>query len=570
MPDRGEKARQGAEALLRARLELSERAHTGSMDQVLQLTVDEVEDLTGSRIGFMHFLEEDQRTLSLQSWSSRTLAGMCSAEGEGMHYPVDQAGVWCDCIRQRRAVIHNDYAALEHRRGMPPGHAEVIRELVVPVFRGEQIVAILGVGNKPSDYDEDDVEVVSQLANLAWDIVLHKRSEEALRQSERDLARAQQVAHVGSWKLDLLHDRLSWSDEIYRIFGLEPRQFGATLEDFLERVHPDDRPGVEAAYRSAVDQGTRYEIVHRVVRPDGEVRVVQERSEEERDEEGRAVRSLGTILDITELAETQERLRRLNEELEQRVRERTAELEASRAELMQLNEQKSEFLGMAAHELRNPLAVIQGFASVLEQRYLGPLVPEQIDVLRRIRASSDYMLKLVNDLLDVTKIEAGRLELRRAPEDLRDVVRDAVEASQPLGRPKNVSVELAPGERLAPVPVDRTRLAQVLNNLLHNAIKHSHPGSTVEVSVERGDRDAVLCVADHGRGIRPEVMAKLFRPFGTDGAPGTGGEQATGLGLAIARQMVEAHGGRIWAESKPGAGSRFFVALPLDGAAGAS
>jgi PAS domain S-box-containing protein len=170
--------------LLQARLRLAQFTLSHSMEELLQATLDEVETLTGSAIGFYHFIEGDQKTLSLQAWSTNTLLKMCSAEGEGRHYGVENAGVWVDCIHERRPVIHNDYPALKHRKGLPRGHADIVRELVVPVFRGDRIVAVVGVGNKPHEYDDGDVETVSYLADLAWDLVERKRAEEALLESE--------------------------------------------------------------------------------------------------------------------------------------------------------------------------------------------------------------------------------------------------------------------------------------------------------------------------------------------------------------------------------------------------
>lgn len=559
-----------AERLLDARLRLAERAQKGSLDDVLTFALDEAERLTGGTVGFFHFLDNDGVTLSLQSWSTNTIARMCSAEGKGQHYPLDRAGVWVDCVRLDRPVIHNDYASLAERRGLPPGHAPIVRELLVPVRRGGRIVAILGTGNKPTPYDDQDLEAVSLLANLAWDVVLHKRADEALEQQKRDLAKAQAVAHVGSWQLDLRENRLTWSDEVYRIFGREPGAFDATLEAFTECIHPEDRERVLSSYRRALATGERYELVHRVVRPDGEVRVVRERSEEIRDERGEAIRSLGTVLDLTELAAAQEELRALNASLEERVRERTAELEASHAELARMNEQKNRLLGMAAHDLRNPLTAVQAFAELLEANTLGPLAPRQREVVGRIRAASGHMLTLVNDLLDLSKIEAGRLELRRVPQDLVAVTREAVATCQLLASPKRITIELVADDAIPSVSLDRTRIDQVLSNLIGNAVKFSYPGSSVEVSVQRRDAEAQLCVRDRGRGIAPARVSSLFRAFSTDGAPGTGGERSTGLGLAIARRMVEAHGGRIWVTSEPGAGSCFYVALPIDDDRGGS
>jgi len=177
--------RKRSEAIWQARARLAEFASTHSLGELLTATLDEVEALTDSRIGFYHFLEADQHTLSLQAWSTRTVRESCTAQGFDRHYDVSRAGIWVDCIRERRPVIHNDYAAAPGRQGMPDGHAAVTREVVVPVFRGDQIVAVLGVGNKPWPYGDEDVRVVSLLADLAWDIAERKQAEARLRESEQ-------------------------------------------------------------------------------------------------------------------------------------------------------------------------------------------------------------------------------------------------------------------------------------------------------------------------------------------------------------------------------------------------
>jgi len=163
-----------------ARMRLMEFAAEHSMNELLTATLDEVGNLTESPIGFYHFLEADQKTLSLQTWSTRTQREYCKAEGAGRHYNVDDAGIWVEAVHLRRPVIHNDYARQENKRGLPPGHAALLREMVVPVFRKGLIVAILGVGNKPTPYTDEDMQAVSLLADLAWDFAESKRLEAEL------------------------------------------------------------------------------------------------------------------------------------------------------------------------------------------------------------------------------------------------------------------------------------------------------------------------------------------------------------------------------------------------------
>ena len=157
---------------------LLEMVESHSIEKLLQLTLDKAEELTESSIGFFHFVDEDQISLSLQAWSTNTKKNMCTAEVEDRHYALDSAGVWADAARERKAMIHNDYAAVKDRKGMPEGHAEVKREVVVPVLRGDKVVAILGVGNKQTAYDEHDIKWVGMVADIAWDIVAKKLGDE--------------------------------------------------------------------------------------------------------------------------------------------------------------------------------------------------------------------------------------------------------------------------------------------------------------------------------------------------------------------------------------------------------
>jgi diguanylate cyclase (GGDEF)-like protein/PAS domain S-box-containing protein len=185
--------RKRGEEVIRLRLRLVEYATTHSLSELMQNALDEIGELTDSPIGFYHFVDEDQQSLSLQAWSTRTSGEYYQTEGQGMHYPIEEASVWADCVSQQKPVIHNDYAALPHREGMPEGHAEVVRELVVPTIRDNRVVAILGVGNKPANYNDQDTELVSYIADLVWSIVEQKKAEEQIRQLNARLERLAMV-----------------------------------------------------------------------------------------------------------------------------------------------------------------------------------------------------------------------------------------------------------------------------------------------------------------------------------------------------------------------------------------
>jgi two-component system cell cycle sensor histidine kinase/response regulator CckA len=218
-----------------ARLRLLELAPGSSLKALLVATLDLAEELTGSQIGFFHFVDDDLASLRLQAWSTNTVARMCTAEGEGSHYPIDKAGVWADCIRTGKPVVHNDYPSLPGRKGMPEGHAAVARELTVPVVRAGRVVAALGVGNKATDYDDRDVADVLTLADLAWDIAARKRAEEQLARSEAKY-RALFESMMDGLVVTDMDGRIIDSNETYR------RMLGYTTDELRSRTYRELTP----------------------------------------------------------------------------------------------------------------------------------------------------------------------------------------------------------------------------------------------------------------------------------------------------------------------------------------
>ena len=241
-----------------------------------------------------------------------------------------------------------------------------------------------------------------------------------------------------------------------------------------------------------------------------------------------------------------------------------AEIAEKNAELRQLNEVKNQLLGMAAHDLRNPLSVVSAASQFLLDDASRAL-PEakRTDFMRRINASSEFMLKLIDDLLDVAKIESGKLDLELKDEDLCALIDENLVMNQMLAERKGIRLDFAHECGVPRFRFDRGKVEQVLNNLISNALKFSQSGTAVTVTASRVNGSAVVSVRDHGQGIPPEELDKLFKPFSKTSVRSTAGERSTGLGLAIAHKIVEGHHGCIWAESEVGKGSTFSFSLPV-------
>ena len=242
----------------------------------------------------------------------------------------------------------------------------------------------------------------------------------------------------------------------------------------------------------------------------------------------------------------------------------TRQYQKANSELTKLNQQKNHFLGVAAHDLRNPLASILAYCDFLLED-IDQTNDEQIRFVQIIQNSSHYMLGLLEKLLDIARIEAGKLKLEMQPTALDLLIRNNLDINRPLAQKKGIALQFHSHESVPPLRLDPMKIEQVLNNLLSNAIKFSHSGSTIRVELFRTGDCATVAVHDQGIGIATKDLAQLFQPFTTLNARGTAGETTTGLGLAIVQKIITGHQGRIWVESHEGRGTSFFFSLPLTG-----
>jgi PAS domain S-box-containing protein len=370
------------------------------------------------------------------------------------------------------------------------------------------------------------------------DITERKQAEQALRERQADLNRAQAVAQTGSWRLDVRRNELHWSDEVHRIFGI-PDGTALTYETFLAAIHPDDRDFVDKSWKAAL-RGEPYDVEHRIV-VGNKVKWVRERANLEFDKQGGLLGGFGTVQDITERKQAEEELRQAKEAAEA----------ANRA--------KSEFLANMSHEIRTPM---HGITGMTELALETDLTPEQREYLTLVKGSADSLLAIINSILDFSKIEAGKLELDHIPFQLRQVLGDTMATLALRAHQKGLelAISIAPDVPDALVG-DPVRLRQVVVNLVGNAIKFTEQGEVV-VGVEAVERreEAVelhVAVRDTGIGISADMQKRIFEPFTQVDSSLTKKYEGTGLGLAISFRLVELMGGRLTFESEVGRGSTF-------------
>ena len=511
------------------------------------------------------------------------------------------------------------------------------------------------------------------MLGVVQDITDRKKAEAALEKERALLEEAQRIAQLGNWEIVANNSTLHWSPAVFGIFGLDPETYTPTLEGFHRAVHPDDR----ALVRSAIDQANEtghYDVVHRIVRPDGEVRHVHERARIEFDADGRPLIRRGVVQDVTAMKRAEAALQALNLRQNQQleaahclrdVTKHTLNDTLSEQEMLEAcidrvqsggvlmtgsslrithggrsvvtsefretpcrlaisipffevagarieaflpddrrdgaepkfttgqeellrdiarqigqalirrddrralllakdeaeaaNRAKSDFLSSMSHELRTPLNAILGFAQVLE---IDELTEDQLDSVQTIRRSGQHLLQLINEVLDLARIEAGKLDLSIESVDLADILNGCVSLIGPLAEGRDVTLTVERGPGAGAVRADSTRLKQVLVNLMSNAVKYNRQGGSVAVRSALTPSGRVrITVADTGEGIPTERLGQLFTPFSRLGAEATEIE-GTGIGLVISKRLIEAMDGQIGVETRTGAGSTFWIELP--------
>lgn len=401
-----------------------------------------------------------------------------------------------------------------------------------------------------------------------------QESQAQFRNNAAHLAAAQRIAHLGSWELDLQSQEIIWSEEVFYLFGRDLAVGNPTLAEVQQSIHPDDLHHHNQTVQQAIATQQSYELEFRVYHSDGALRYLQGRGEPVFSAEGHLVRLVGTILDITDRKQSEAQLRRTNEQLAQ-----------TNMELARATRLKDEFLANMSHELRTPLNAILGLSEGLQDQVFGSLNAKQIKALGTIERSGRHLLELINDILDLSKIESGKLELQLSPVSVRSLCDASLTFVKEMALKKNIQITTQLPDYPHTIQADDRRLRQVLINLLSNAVKFTPAFGTVKLEVRLEPFEPItstlplpflrssppthsLCfsVIDTGIGIAPEHISRLFQTFVQIDSSLNRQYSGTGLGLALVRQITTLHGGTVSVRSELGQGSCFTVRIPYSAA----
>jgi PAS domain S-box-containing protein len=520
------------ESRLEALWQLSQMTKT-PLQQISDFTIEEAARLTKSELGYLGFLNPEETALSIQSWSKKVMEE-CKVIDHPLHFPLGQAGLWAEAVRQRQPVITNNYEASPLKKGLPPGHAQIKRHMNMPVFDGERIVAVAGVANKAEPYDEADVRQLTLLMNGMWWLLQRRKAEEAL------ITAVERGQLIQNRLIDTCMDGIVANDTTgtVHIFNENAaRILGYRPEEVIGKLN------VRVLYPKGVAQ----EIKRKIYDPTySEAGMLENYETLARHQNGELI---PILLSARLLYENDREIGVIGHFRDMRGHKRMEEELLRHERLVTLGKVAAH----VSHEIKNPLMIIGGFARQVRDNL--ETQPE------KNRSKLDIIIGEIKRLEDFLAEVGGYTkfsEPKKTPNDLNALVEDTCRLMEPSLRENEISLslELAPG--LPPAPFDPAHIRQVLLNIMKNGIEALEHGGRLTITTGQQDGRVFARIVDNGPGIPPEVMEKLFQPFLSTKPKGSG------LGLAISKKIMEAHQGEINVESEPQQGTRVSIFLKAE------
>lgn len=400
----------------------------------------------------------------------------------------------------------------------------------------------------------------------AWgtqqDITEQQLAANALKQSEERLELALRASKLGMWEWDMVTGKLMWSDELKRVYGLQVDD-EVDFTRYQELIHPDYRSALQRSTEHSIKTGESYEVEHKIIWPDGSEHWTLGRGQAIM-QDGKPVRMLGTAMNIDDrkLAELQVRQSQARLRRSERLKAINEALRSQRRQLLALNNSKDEFISLASHQLRTPATGVKQYIGMMLEGFSGELQPEQQSLLQVAYESNERQLRIIDDLLRVAHVDAGRVELRKADFDLVSLVADVAEEQRDTFERRGQRVLCQAPDQPVPVNLDGSRIRMVVENLVDNAGKYSPEGSEITVRLDERPDSVSIMVSDQGIGISEDDIGKLFQKFSRLNNEQSAKVDGTGLGLYWAKKIVDMHDGEILVASRSGEGTTFTIVLP--------
>jgi PAS domain S-box-containing protein len=438
-----------------------------------------------------------------------------------------------------------------------------------PLMVEGKIVGVLALFSKKPLSEFISMSLSSIAAQIARGIE-RLNAQEALKESESRFRQLTEYINEVFYLVDLTDSnspKLLYVSPAYdQIWGEPSKKLLNDFSSFIEWIHPEDKERIAGVLALLAQGKILPQIEYRIVRADKEVRWILDRTFPIKDAQGKIYRMAGVAEDITSSKQAEFFLREINETLEEKVKERTLELESANKKLAQAARLKDEFLASMSHELRTPLTGILSLSEALQEEVYGSLNEKQLKSLNTIETSGRHLLELINDILDLSKIEAGQLELQNDDFLVEEICQNSLHLIKGMANKKQHTLSFSIEPKGIMLSYDPRRLKQILVNLLSNAVKFTPEKGSVglEITADPNTKKVIFCVWDTGIGINENNIPKLFQPFTQLDSSLSRQYSGTGLGLSLVKRMVEIQGGSIDVESTLGKGSRFTVTLPWD------
>jgi PAS domain S-box-containing protein len=371
--------------------------------------------------------------------------------------------------------------------------------------------------------------VIALAADFITDLLTQKQQQAS--EHLNNLMTAQEIAKLGSWEWDIKQDKITWSPELYKLFGVHPHTINLKYDTYLRLIHPDDTKILNKKISQAFKNKQAFNADHRILMADGSLKYVHSEGRPLTDEHGTVIKMSGTAQDVTDMHN--------------------------------LDIAKRDFISLASHQLRTPASGVKAFLSLLLENHAGELNKKQRAFIAKANESNDRQLEIIDGLLSLASIQSGKIFLKKRPVDLRSLLRQSLSHYQPVRKVKRQRFILNKSRHPVIVNVDANHVQMAIDNLISNAIKYTPEKGKITITTRATKTSAYLEVVDNGIGIAKQDLPSLFQKFSRLNNPASHTVGGSGLGLYLAKAIIELHGGTITVRSEPGAGTQFRIKLPL-------